>query len=494
MCLCHNYKTWSTCCSTKTYNGAPVGGPPLKWLRKNPSLQPRFYVSSAQYCVVMDTRRLGWLLGLLPDDLFGAFVDGGIGYVESPSAQMCLSCRAAKMLCGRPRCPILVKAGELAKRAASYRAVGPSFSGHSPPGVFVGRLGYPKVYVGPLVSAKPDPWVFDHPETWVNMDVDTIVGFRLELLRGMRPHSVFEASDPSERLIRIQDLALSSRPVATELDLERPPRLSLSLSDEAAPMGPSATYSELRSWGSRSDRRIEKAYYDTDLNASMAVVSLYNSGVEVSRIQKAFSVGMVGVGSKRRLVPTRWSITAVDTILGEALMGRVKEQPSVDDTLVFTMEHLGSTYVGYVFPGEWAYEWVEAWQPRTVWNASGVSPELTGDYEDHRGRSTYAEPGGCYYAARLAAAEALMNMHRKGTVVLLREIHSGYMMPLGVWSVREAVRAMFRQKPERFSDVRLAVDYGVSKTGVPLGNWLVKARLLDQVLHQRRITEFTGAL
>lgn len=435
-----------------------------------------------------------WLADVLPKSLISGMPGGAsaVRFVMNPSAKMCLSCRASKMLCGRPRCPILIKAAQLAKHAGSFTTAGNRFSGASPPGVFVGRVGYPKVYVGPLVSAHPDPWRFDLPESWLNMSVDTIVGFRFELLRATGALSVYDAADPSESLIRLHELVLSSKPVDTELELRSPPRAVLTLSDDVEPMGPTAPYQDMKIGGSSADRRIERVYYDADLKASQAVIDLYSRGVEVSRIQKSFSVGMMGEGRRRRLVPTRWSITAVDTILSEKLIRQLVELPEIGETRLYVLENLGSTYIGFIFPGEWAYEWVEAWQPRTVWNPSGSGAELTGDMEDWRGRTTYAEPGGCYYAARLAAAEGLLRLERKGRVVLLREIHSGYMMPLGVWSVREAVRSLFRQTPEKFGSAMEAVTQGLSRSSVPLRTWLTKARLLDEVIHQRTINDFLG--
>ena len=75
---------------------------------------------------------------------------------------------------------------------------------------------------------------------------------------------------------------------------------------------------DLRVSNTRYNDKIEKAYYDTDLRATNAVVELYNRGVLVTKIQKAFSVGAFGV-EKKRLVPTRWSITAVDDIISKVL-------------------------------------------------------------------------------------------------------------------------------------------------------------------------------
>src|SRR5579863_1908354 len=97
-----------------------------------------------------------------------------IEVVESPPAWMCLECRGAKLLCGKPRCPIIVKAQAMAKLAPSMETN--DILGSSPPGVFVGRLGYPKVSIGPMVPQQyGDTSVLDTPEEWLGKPIDQIV-------------------------------------------------------------------------------------------------------------------------------------------------------------------------------------------------------------------------------------------------------------------------------------------------------------------------------
>ncbi|MFI5421703.1 MAG: hypothetical protein ACHQ1H_12110, partial [Nitrososphaerales archaeon] len=62
--------------------------------------------------------------------------------IERPTAEMCLACRGAKLLCGKPKCPILTKADGFAKHASDLMS-SDLIEGSSPPGVFVGRFGYP---------------------------------------------------------------------------------------------------------------------------------------------------------------------------------------------------------------------------------------------------------------------------------------------------------------------------------------------------------------
>ena len=69
-----------------------------------------------------------------------------------------------------------------------------------------------------------------------------------------------------------------------------------------------------------ADQRIESAFYDGDLKASDAVVELYKKGVDSGSIHKVLSVGMLGLKKNRKLVPTRWSITAADDMISSRLV------------------------------------------------------------------------------------------------------------------------------------------------------------------------------
>ena len=58
-------------------------------------------------------------------------------------------------------------------------------AGCSPPAVFVGRYGYPKVDIGPLLPTEyGDTSMMDTPERWVGKSVDEIADMRFRLVRG----------------------------------------------------------------------------------------------------------------------------------------------------------------------------------------------------------------------------------------------------------------------------------------------------------------------
>ena len=364
-------------------------------------------------------------------------------------------------------------------------------AGASPPSVFVGRIGYPYVYAGPLVPPiHEDTSLYDLPEFWFGKTIDEIVGFRSMLVRGKYRVHVRKLEGAGKIIDKTRELALAVKPVDIELMLKKKPRGFIALDDQVQPFGPSAPIRDLKVGNARWDHHIENAYGDTDLKAAEAVLELYSKSVFVTKIQRAFSVGAFGLRKNRRLVPTRWSITAVDSIISKELIEKVKTFPEISEYRVYESRYLDNIFEVLMIPGAWSYEAMEAWYPGTVWNPHGRSVVMYSDWEDHDGRTTYAEIGGCYYAARLAVCEQLVKERRQATVIVLREAHPGYIMPVGVWHVRENVRNAMRQKPFIFNSLEEALDWIASRFQIPLQRWIMNSELLKNALFQRKITDF----
>jgi hypothetical protein len=364
-------------------------------------------------------------------------------------------------------------------------------TGASPPSVFVGRIGYPYVYAGPLVPPiQEDTSLYDMPESWFGKTIDDIVGFRSMLIRGKHRVHVRKFDEAGKIIEKTRELALAVNPVDMEMMLKKKPRGFILLDDEVQPFGPSAPIRDLRLSNTRWDQQIEKAYSDTDLKAANAVLELYSKGTLVTKIQRAFSVGAFGLKPNRRLVPTRWSITAVDSILSKDLMEKVKTFPEISEYRVYESRYLDNLFEVLMIPNAWSYEAIEAWYPGTVWNPQGQNIVMFSDWESHEGRTTYAEIGGCYYAARLAVCELLLKERRQATVIVLREAHPGYIMPVGVWQVRENVRNAMRQKPFTSNTLDQALKRVASRFQIPLKRWIMRSELLKNALFQRRITDF----
>ncbi|MFZ0891481.1 MAG: hypothetical protein WB778_03685 [Thermoplasmata archaeon] len=411
------------------------------------------------------------------------------GLREDPT--MCLRCRSAQLLCGKPVCPILVKYQAFARTMPMLDGV--DLEGTAPPGVFVGRFGYPKVSIGPLVSPlHGDTLLFDTPEDWVGRTVQEVVGFRTGLVRGTHPIRVTDAEKPIPLLSDLQTLAIARESVEIEARFTRPPRGNIGLSDTLPPYGPSAPIERVRLDVRKVDRHLERLTSDTDANARIAVGELYGRGVRVSRIQRAFSAGTLGRRGRRRLVPTRWSITAVDDLLSKANLERIRYLPELSEILLYSYTALDNRWLLVFLPGSYRYESIEAWYPNTLWNPSSENIVMAGDHEGFHGRTTYASIGGCYYAARLATSEMLLRTGRQAGALVLREVHPGEILPLGVWNVREHVRAALLQPPERLASLQDLTQRIASSFAIPTERWLRQSALLHEARTQRRLDQYVS--
>jgi len=78
---------------------------------------------------------------------------------------VCAICKGGKLLCGRKFCPIVQR---LNFWRSNIEKVDDSFSGTSPPAIFVGRFGYPQVNVGILSPSMEVDHAerLDFPEFW----------------------------------------------------------------------------------------------------------------------------------------------------------------------------------------------------------------------------------------------------------------------------------------------------------------------------------------
>ena len=205
------------------------------------------------------------------------------------------------------------------------------------------------------------------------------------------------------------------------------------------------------------------------------------------------SVGSFGIGKNRKLVPTRWSITATDDTLGKHLISEIKDYQSSDIKAYFG-GYLGNYFLILVFSDVWSYELFEMYAPDNFLNKSS-DVKFTTDYEFYDGRTMYAEnTAGGYYASKLPILEELRKQKRQGTILALRFITSEYTVPLGVFVVREAVRKAMSSNPLEFASKELMMLYAtkfvLKKFGINLLEIVRKSKVLNQVKEQRKLTGY----
>jgi hypothetical protein len=388
-------------------------------------------------------------------------------------------------LCGINPCPILMRAKAQAQIDSAF--TGTNLTGSSPPSVFVGESGYPKVLAGPLVPPlRSDEAMFmERPDHWLTKSIDEILALRFSLVRTKKYLPVASASDPSRDLQETQTLALSESPLVSEATLLKRPQFTTVFSDVTLPIGPSAP---LRTFklddNPKVPKVIDRVASDTDLKAVTGVKTLFDGGIRFEHITRLLSVGTIGQKKRRRLVPTKWSITATDDIIGKQLHKQILRYPWVNDYRVSIDHALGNTVALLFLPSAWQFEAMESW-------LGGLKPPIIIDYEWFKGRKDYASSVvGAYYATRLPALEYLTNIRRQAGVIVFMEIDPQQWVPLGVWRFREIAKRALETNVNSYSSIDEALTEISSHLRIPIHRWLETSKIYPEFKTQTKLTDF----
>ena len=369
----------------------------------------------------------------------------------------------------------------------------------SSPAPFIGRYGYPNVNIGFLSPQfSGDTTHYDSPNLWSkgNFKIGTIASMRYGLVNNRTQGHIKNLYKGGKLLNIIQEVGMAKNSAELEVNLKNQPLLNFKSEKEIMPFGPQGSIKNARiTANTKIDSRVERIVSDTDLKAAPGLISLYKKGFEESFLNKVLSVGNLGIKRNRILVPTRWSITAVDDTVGKQLIKEIKDYPVGDYQLYFGGEW-GNYYLILFYPDVWSYELFETYLKKDVnpWSKNGYA--YSTDYENYQGRKNYAEEcAGGYYAARLPTLEKMKENKRQQSALVLRFITSEYNMPLGVWVCREATRKSFNEKPLNFSSEELMLSYAKQfiqrKFGFDLNLLLKESKLLKNKKEQKKLNEFT---
>ena len=393
----------------------------------------------------------------------------------------CIDCRGTKGLCGISPCPLLAEVRSklpTVESSSVSEVVGPS-----PPSMFVGRYGYPDVRAGPSAT-----WGVDEDETkqLTSGDPADLFGKSLEevaarhanLITGGRITKVRSARSPDQMLETTQEIAMAGRSVDIELDFVRPIAVGCSptFDSMSTPLGPSGEVLRAEVVGHASiPRKVDSIANEEDLLANDAIEELTEASIGEAQISRLLSGGLLGKADNRKLVPTRWGITATDDMLSKQLWDKVRHYPSLDKVQVYEANYLDNQFHVILTPGLWAFHMLEAWTRGSVWTGTG---KVLGDWEDIEPRKEYANRiTGAYYSARLGVLEHMNSVGRSGACLVWRDIGPGYWAPVGVWLIRETDREAMRLPPKEFDTLEQAIQYVAPRISAPddlRNSWFVK--------------------
>ncbi|MBI3027083.1 hypothetical protein HYY70_03130 [Candidatus Woesearchaeota archaeon] len=394
--------------------------------------------------------------------------------------------------CGKGKCPICARNNAVFRVKNFLSKEEFTSDGVAP---FVGRYGYPYVNVGILAPPEQsdDSWIYDAPKYWSaeNYEIPKIVDFRSSLLNSRYNINIKKRI----KLLGLsQDIAMSSKPVDVDIQLAEKPKFRLNLDSHMAPTGPNAKLKKATlTENPKIHTKVYKVFDDIDMKANDAVNYLYENNFDENFLSRILSVGTLGLKVNRKLTPTRWSIVAVDDVIGKNLINEIKDYSEIDSYYSFFGNYLGNYYLILMFPEVWSYELFETYIPSN-WNFSRELRRST-DFEDYFGRKSYAEiTAGGYYSTRLATLEHLAKLKRQASVLVLRFITDEYTMPLGVWVTRQTARKAFEKNPIEFSSKELMFEYARKlikrKFNYNVDFVLNKSNLLKNIKQQTKLERF----
>ena len=388
---------------------------------------------------------------------------------------------------------------KIAETKFKYRDLNISkLDSNSPPSVFIGsKLRYPLVNVGILspLERDEDAWIYDDAKYWADNDfqIEDIIRLREGLLNS-RFQSKVQDSRLNKKFLQIaQEIAIASKPVDIEIELKNRLKVGRGKDRIVTPHGMRAGLKKAKITSNvKIHRKVDKVMND-EIKASEGIDLLYRSNFDEYSLSKILSVGVLGLKKNKKLVPTRWSITATDDMIGKRLLQQVRDFKWIEDYELFFGEFMGNCYLIMLFPNLWNYELFELYLPGSSWNPSQEIKAST-DYESYFGRKNYASnTAGGYYATRLPILEYLNKIKRQASVLVIRIETPSYWAALGVWVVRESVRKALRRKIEFTSEeelIKSAKQISKVKYNFDCDNIIRRSGLLRQIKTQKSLREW----
>ena len=370
---------------------------------------------------------------------------------------------------------------------------------NSPPSVFIGsKLKYPIVNVGILSPLERDEnaWMYNDMKYWAdeNFQIGEVVKLRDSLLNSRFQSRVSDARLNKKFVQIAQEIAIASKPVDIEIELKNRVSLGRDKDKVLTPHGMRARLKDARiSENVKIDRRVERVIND-EIKASEGIELLYKNNFDEYFLSQILSIGVLGLKKNKKLVPTRWSITATDDTLGKKILENVKNYQWIEDYELFNGEFMGNQYLLLFFPGVWSYELFELYLPRSSWNPSD-SIKASSDFESYDGRKEYAfNTAGGYYATRLPIVEYLNSIKKQAGVLVIRIETPSYWASLGVWVCRESTRKALKNQNMKFSSmeelINSAKEISQIKYNFDNSQILHQSKLLKQVKSQKSLKDF----
>lgn len=227
----------------------------------------------------------------------------------------------------------------------------------------------------------------------------------------------------------------------------------------------------------QTSKQVEK-YTQEDIKSKEAIISLYEKGTNEHQIINLLALGSFGINMNKKLVPTRWAITAYDKCIENYLHQKLTQFKIINEFQIFQSYNKGNTFLIILIPNNQSFENIE-WFGQKLCDYSSFENKL--DKEE-------PETAGGFYASKVAVSEHLMEIKKQASILCIRLIED-YDLPLGVVLVRESIRDAMKNKIFSCSNEKEMIEFLHTKNKV-FEKLYLESRTLRENKNQKKLREF----
>jgi hypothetical protein len=275
---------------------------------------------------------------------------------------------------------------------------------------------------------------------------------------------------PKARIVEeLRDIYKSKTAIEMQSSFEKELRFTKIVSSKVAGvMGSQNELTKLEAQeNTKTSNKIEK-YTENDIKAKEAIISLYEKGVNEHQIINLLALGSFGIELNRKLVPTKWAISAFDQTIDNYLHKKILKYNLLNQFEVYQDYDKGNDFIIILMPNTYSAEIVETWdlgesaeqqeqkstdkshlfgvvtQDKKVkidkWN-TGKRIIIEQDYVSINNKLKTKDPqcAGGYWATKSPINRFLDKRQKQASYLSIRFIDN-YDIPLGVVFVRECAR------------------------------------------------------
>jgi hypothetical protein len=336
---------------------------------------------------------------------------------------------------------------------------------------------YPNLMIGPGVFNHKEEAFSNTPEKWIKSEVKDVEINRKKQIFAVKNYSKIDAVKNKTEITELQNLIKSDKETEVEIDYNVK-RININekitgIQNKAIQLEKIKIIANIK-----VSKSVDRITGDLQIKAKDAIIEYYDKTKDVYKLEQLLSIGLLGLKQNRIFVPTRWSITSIDDILGKEFFKNIENNKIIDRIKMHSFNFYNNKFYIIFLPFSWSFEMLEYVDEKLI----------AQDYEINSPKKEYAnQVTGAYYAAREVVLEHLKNINKSARVIVLRDIDSSYSSK-GVWVIREAIKEALKKEEIVFDDVNQLIEY--IKTNLKVTWIMQKSEILKQIKYQKRIFDF----